>query len=791
MPVRLGFRRLLTVTLIAWTSFLAKADDTQVQDSAISAGPSSAELVELGKAIYLESCADCHGAGGEGVEGAYEEPLVGDDSTGQLAKIIADTMPEGSPEDCIGEDALAVAEYARYAFYSEAAQIRNRPPRVMLARLTGPQLRQSISDLFAKFYGVPSSTDAYGLQATYYDGDRWKREEKKIERTDPIIDFDFGHESPGEGIKAEGFSIRWEGGVLVRESGRYEIIVRSTCSFVLKLGNDEREFINNYVQSGDKSEFRRTIFLTAGRVYPVRIDFRQRERKTELPPANISLSWKPPGGVEQVIPNRNLISKWVPPAYALQAELPPDDRSYGYERGIAVNRQWDESTTAAALEFSEVAFNELWPHYRRQHRSEPDGDRAKLGEFLSEIVETAFRRPLSADLRERYIDAQLSQEPDDAEAVKRVLLLALKSPRFLYPGINEDMTVSEQVASQIALVMFDSIPVDQQLVEGGRKGRFTTEQSVREVAERFVDDYRVRAKTRELLEGWLNLSHFGEIGKDAERFAGFDAALVSDLKASLEVFLDSVVWSDQSDFRQFFLSDSSYTTPKVSNFYGGQWLPSEEFTKAQSIAPTVKSDLHAGLLTHPYLMSGLAYYDATSPIHRGVFLFRYMLGRVLKPPAEAFTPLSPDLHPDLTTRERVNLQTSPESCQVCHKKINGLGFTLEHYDPVGRFRLNEGEKPIDSEGSYVDRAGKPIEFEDVKDVARFLANSDDAHRAFVARAFQHFVKQPPAAFGADTLERLTESFRSNNFNVRKLIVEICVLATKPLLVDSQSQVASR
>lgn len=63
------------------------------------------------------------------------------------------------------------------------------------------------------------------------------------------------------------------------------------------------------------------------------------------------------------------------------------------------------------------------------------------------------------------------------------------------------------------------------------------------------------------------------------------------------------------------------------------------------------------MLTHPYLLSLRAYTDDTSPIHRGVFLTRNLLGNVLKPPPEAVTPLAADLHPGLTTRERVSLQT--------------------------------------------------------------------------------------------------------------------------------------
>ncbi|MFN9911787.1 MAG: DUF1588 domain-containing protein, partial [Pirellulaceae bacterium] len=109
------------------------------------------------------------------------------------------------------------------------------------------------------------------------------------------------------------------------------------------------------------------------------------------------------------------------------------------------------------------------------------------------------------------------------------------------------------------------------------------------------------------------------------------------------------------------------------------------------MAPRTASlaDQRFGVLTHPYLMSRLSYHDATSPIHRGVFLIRYVLGRNLTPPSEAFAPLSPDLHPDLTTRERVTLQTQDDNCQACHIKINGLGFTLENYDAVGRFQTED------------------------------------------------------------------------------------------------------
>ena len=776
---------ILLISAPAW----ANTDDSQPTKSQATNTPVSEQsgaeeaVRARGEQIYKSMCAHCHGDKGQGVAEAYADPLVGDDSVGQLQRLISETMPEDEPDQCVGPDAEAVAAYVYYAFYSEAAQIRNRPPRVTLARLTADQLRQSIADLYARFEGLPNPSDGRGIRAIYFDGDRWKNENKKIERVDSTIDFDFGHESPGEGIGKESFYIYWEGGVKANVTGRYEIVVRSTCSFVFEFGKIGREFIDNHVQSGEKTEFRKTITLTAGRVYPFKIDFIQRKRKTELPPAKISLSWVPPNGIEEVIPTRNLVTENPPATYSLQTVLPADDRSYGFERGIAVNHQWDESTTAAALEFAQIAFDELWPRYRRDHKKDANENREILRNFLACVVETAFRAPLSDEQRAVYIGRQVDATQDDLEAIKRTVLLALKSPWFLYPTANTAASRSQRTATQLALVLFDSLPTDDRLVKAAIDGQMESEEQIRSYARDKVNDYRVRAKTRRFLYEWLNLGQFNEITKSADAFPGFDAALVSDLRASLDAFLDEVVWSKESDFRDFFRADWAFTSDRISSFYGDSWKPAkvdpaEPKPVGNALRRTASDPGHRfGLLTHPYLMSGLAYHDSTSPIHRGVFLIRYMLGRTLRPPAEAFSPLSPDLHPDLTTRERVELQTSPDSCQACHVKINGLGFALENYDAVGRYRELERSKSIDSKGSYDPRAGGTIHFAGPAALAEYLISSDDAQRAFVSRAFQHFVKQPPAAYGPETLDRLLKSFRESNFNIQQLLVEIAVVAS--------------
>jgi hypothetical protein len=146
--------------------------------------------------------------------------------------------------------------------------------------------------------------------------------------------------------------------------------------------------------------------------------------------------------------------------------------------------------------------------------------------------------------------------------------------------------------------------------------------------------------------------------------------------------------------------------------------------------------------------------------------------------------LNPNLHPGLTTRQRVDLQTGEVSCQVCHSKINPLGFALENFDAVGAYRELENDNLIDAAGGYVTREGETVSFTGGRELGDFLAGNEDCHRAFVESAFEHFVKQPIAAYGANLSDELTQQFQDSGFNVRELLVSIAVIvaqdAIKPL-----------
>ena len=171
-------------------------------------------------------------------------------------------------------------------------------------------------------------------------------------------------------------------------------------------------------------------------------------------------------------------------------------------------------------------------------------------------------------------------------------------------------------------------------------------------------------------------------------------------------------------------------------------------------------------------MAGFAYGSTSSPIHRRLFVARSLLGKRLRPPPDAVTPVNPELQPELSTRERIALQTRAQACQSCHAMINPLGFALENYDAVGRYRNTEKERPIDAKGSYSTLSGEAVQFDGARQLGEFLAKSEETQSVFIEHLFHYVVKQPVRAYGADRPELLRKEFIKNGFSVRKLLVDV-------------------
>ncbi|MGV3532938.1 MAG: DUF1592 domain-containing protein [Chthoniobacteraceae bacterium] len=750
-----------------------------------------------GAAIYQKLCVECHGEKGEGVPDLADEPLRGRKSIEALTKRIIRTMPEDKPELCVGEDAAQVAAYIYEAFYSPEAQARITPPEMDVARVTVPQFRTMVADLIGRLrpgYDRPLSEER-GLKARYSglvpepppaEGQPAPKKEEKdrekvnTERVDARVEFSFGSDSPEPGkMDPEEFRVRWNGSVIAEETGTYEFIVKSENGVRLWLNDNEKLLIDAWVSAGaEPREEKKSVFLLGGRAYPIALEFFKYKDKS----ASVQLQWKPPHGVQEVIPQRSLTPQQVPPTFVAGTSFPADDRSMGYERGTGVSKAWYQAVVEAAIAAAGYVEEKL-PELSGAKPDAPDRVE-RLREFSEKFTQAAFRRPLN-DGQKQFIAAQFEEAKTPELAVKRVVLFALESPNFLYPEVvPAGQADAYDVASRLALNLWDSLP-DEALLKAAAEGKLSTREGVAEQIRRMLPNPRTKAKLHGFFHHWLELERADMMAKNAEAFPDFQEAVVADLRRSLSLFLDEIVWSERSDYRDLLRADYLLLNGRLAKFLGKD-VEGDAFQKV-SFDPKER----AGLITHPYLLSVNAYEKNSSPIHRGVFLTRKILGMTLKSPPMANVFKDSHFDPSFTMREKVAEMTKDTSCMGCHVVINPLGFALENYDAVGRWRTEDNHKPVDPVSVLATDEGDNVKLTGARDVAEFAAGSESGHRAFIRQLFHHMVKQSVEPFGGGTLDHLEQAFASSEFHVQKLLAEIALVSASHALPAPEPKLAQQ
>ena len=738
-----------------------------------------AALLKRGATVYRKDCARCHGPQGEGVARKHDEALTGDRSIESLATYIQKTMPEDDPGSCTAADSAAVAAYIHGAFYSPEARVKRFPVRKELQRLTHRQYLESVADLLAGFGPVKQTTADGGLNAEYWQSKGMnKKERSALKRADAFVDFDYGTNSPVEGITADQFSVAWSGSLVAPESGTYE--------FRLKTPNGARLYVNSDLAAGDANrrddsdakrqtatidlwvssggqmrEGTAAVPLLGGRSYPIRVDF----FKFKEANASVRLEWRPPHGAWAVVPPQALSTNGSTSWTVVSTPFPADDSSHGYERGTAVSKAWLEAVSRAAVEVAGVVEGRLGSLAGAKEGATNRVEKMKV--FAGTLAERAYRRPLTVGERTQVVDRFFAKGVPPETALKRSVIRVLTAPEFLYPGLEEHFD-DHAVAGQLAMALWDSVP-DEALRKAASEGRLKTVEQVREQAVRMVSDARARAKLTGFFHHWLKLEEATDISKDPKAYPGFDEAVVSDLRWSLEKFLEHVVWSERSDFGELLQADYLFLNERLAKFYGADVPAGRGFVPVKFDASQ-----RAGVLTHPLILAAFSYHRSSSPIHRGVFLTRNVLGRTLRPPPMAIEFMDDRFDPSLTMREKVTELTGKTSCMGCHATINPLGFSLEHFDAVGRYRTTDNAKPVNAVAEYTTADGQVVRLTGARDVANHAAESPEARRAFVKQLFQHTWKQAPVAFAPDLLGRLDSAFVKDQRHIRRLWTEIAV-----------------
>jgi hypothetical protein len=320
--------------------------------------------------------------------------------------------------------------------------------------------------------------------------------------------------------------------------------------------------------------------------------------------------------------------------------------------------------------------------------------RAALEGFLP----LAFRRPLSEGETARHLrlyeDARARGETHD-QALKLAFTAALTSPNFLFrhelrPGRLDD----HQLASRLSYFLWMSMP-DDELFGLAASGRLHEEAVLRSQVRRLLSDPRSSSFTGTFLGQWLGFAGLGtEHVPDARKFREFTPALSEAMKLEPVLVFEKLLREGGSLLR---LLDGSETfaNSELAAHYGIDGVQGE------SMQPVSFADENrAGLLGMAAILTASSTPNRTSPVIRGKWVLENLLGRRLaEPPADAGQLDDKAGERGMTLREELAAHRRHESCAACHDKIDPVGFALENFDAIGRYRSEEAGRPVDASGT--------------------------------------------------------------------------------------------
>lgn len=331
---------------------------------------------------------------------------------------------------------------------------------------------------------------------------------------------------------------------------------------------------------------------------------------------------------------------------------------------------------------------------------------------LEAFLPRAFRRPATPEEISRYVhivergtEDQLSFRESMGIALQAILI----SPDFLFRVEGGRRRVGDveliddfALASRLSYFLWSSCP-DEELFDLARANRLHEPQILKAQTLRMLSDPRADELIANFSGQWLGLRKLStsEVDPNPKQFPDFTAEVRHDLWKETELFFGSIVRENRSIF-ELLTGKYTFLNHRLAKFYGLEGDFGPEFRRVEGL------EHRAGVLTQGSVLTLTSYPDRTSPVKRGEWVLSVLLGDAPPPPP----PTTPDLeqtakkNPNLSFRETLELHRTDPGCASCHRTMDAVGFSLENFDAVGRWRTEDQGRPVDSAGMLPD--GTPI-----------------------------------------------------------------------------------
>ena len=274
----------------------------------------------------------------------------------------------------------------------------------------------------------------------------------------------------------------------------------------------------------------------------------------------------------------------------------------------------------------------------------------------------------------------------------------LVSPEFLFrierdPKPDDPRAVHRlsefELASRLSYFLWSSAP-DDELLDAAEHGTL----DVRSQAIRMLRDPKAAALVENFCGQWLALRNLDSVQPDPGKFPEFDKALRADMRRETQLFIESIIHDDRS-ILDFLGARYTFLNERLAKFYGIEGVSGPAFRRVELSTPQ-----RMGILTQASVLTVSSYPTRTSPVIRG----KYILQNILNAPPPPPPPDVPSLDESkvgsaASLRQQLEAHRANAVCASCHSKMDPLGFGLENYDAIGRWRIADGAFPIDASGT--------------------------------------------------------------------------------------------
>jgi hypothetical protein len=326
-----------------------------------------------------------------------------------------------------------------------------------------------------------------------------------------------------------------------------------------------------------------------------------------------------------------------------------------------------------------------------------------IGNFAHKL----YRKPLQkAELEEwmGLFDKEYQKSGNLQATIQNLVVSMVLHPSFIYrfEEENSDKVNSHDLATRLSYFLWSSTP-DSELLHLAAEDKLTDTTVLEQQIGRMLQDSRSSRLSKQFFMAWL---HTDKINKDKipnkEVFPEYNPQLRELMLKEVQFFINDLVQSDRS-VNSLIAANHSFLNEELAKFYGIKGISGKQFQKVDLTAHS-----RGGILGMGAIHVATSYPERTSPVLRGQWILETLIGApVPPPPVDVEIPEEVMIDKSLTVKEKLAKHRENSSCAICHDRIDPLGFSMENFDGIGRWRTQENGLPIDVEGELKNGAKLP------------------------------------------------------------------------------------